>query len=432
MKNKFKENIMFNKSTSLFAAALTVASINLSVFTSPVFAEEVATSTCEIVVCDLTIKREELLNADQNVRGSYGIKLMNKYEGTKDIAILKNLVEIGNMLKDLAIELDDDDWVKRSGPDLINSVLLSLGKYSEIESNNLSHIYKSLEDQNARNLMIEYWSSKLSKIEDLNKLEALIVFGQAANTISLENGDDSWVARATDEFVSKATIKLIALDPMHEGLYDVEITAATTDAFFAFNKVVVLDSSSTKNLMVVFINTKFRRVVYSYSNAVIEGSKMKGKFLSADGLKDNVFEMALNRATGEVTGSIETTTDQFSFTGSQAFTTRDIFAGSTPSVLSNTDVIGTMTGSLAGMKGKLTIKSFQPGIYSATFKSTNGYILMNFKGKFFAKNGVLSLTSNNKIKLTLAYRTDDKGVAAWRGASFSTITGTSQTAVFTK
>lgn len=423
---------MFNKSTSLFAAALTVASINLSVFSTTAFAEEVVPVACEVVVCDLTIKREELLNADQNARGMYGINLMEEYKDSKDIAVLKNLAEIGKMLKDLSSELDDADWVKRSGPDLINSVLLSLGKYSEIEAKNFAHIYKSLEDQNARYAMVSYWHAKLADIEELDDLEALIVFGQDANLISLEIGDDSWVSRAADEFISDATIKLIALDPMHEGLYDVEITSTTTDSFLAFDKVVVLDSSSTKNLMIVFINSKFRRVVYSYSNAVIEGSKMKGKFLSADGLKDNVFEMSLNRATGELNGSIETTTDKFNFSGNQTFSTRDIFAGTAPAALTDADVIGTMTGSLGGMKGQLTIKSFQPGVYSATFKSANGYIVMNLKGKFFAKNGVLSFTSNNKIKLTLAYRADENGTVAWRGASFSTVTGSSQSASFTK
>ena len=423
---------MFTKPTNLFVAALTVASINLSVFSTTAFAEEVVPVACDVVVCDLTIKREELLNADQNVRGMYGINLMNKYKDSKDIAVLKNLTEIGQMLKDLSIELDDDDWVKRSGPDLINSVLLSIGKYSEINAKSFAHIYKTLEDQNARYAMVTYWNTKLAEIEDLDELEALIVFGQDANLISLENGDDAWVARAADEFVSDATIKLIALDPMHEGLYNVEITSATTDAFFAFDKVVVLDSSSSKNLMIVFINSKFRRVVYSYSNAVIEGSKMKGKFLSADGLKDNVFEMELNRATGELSGSIETTTDQFNFSGNQTFSTRDIFAGDVPATLTDADVIGSMTGSLGGMVGKLTIKSFQPGVYSASFKSANGYIVMNFKGKFFAKNGVLSFTSNNKIKLTLAYRTDENGVTAWRGASFSTVTATNHAASFTK
>jgi hypothetical protein len=56
-------------------------------------------------------------------------------------------------------------------------------------------------------------------------------------------------------------------------------------------------------------------------------------------------------------------------------------------------------------------------------------VVLSFQGKFFPKNGVLSLTSSDKIKLVLSLREGVNG-EEWMGTSFSTITGTFAQASF--
>jgi hypothetical protein len=231
--------------------------------------------------------------------------------------------------------------------------------------------------------------------------------------------------------ISDITIKLTQLDPAHEGLYDVTLTdASQLVGVLPFDKIAVLDSSSEKNLVVSFINSKLKVVVYSYSKAEISGNHVSGLFLSSGDMA-NRFNFDLNRQTGSVVGSIESTThDRIDFSGSQLFSTRSVFAGKAPKAVTAKDILGSMKGELAGVKGTLTVRSFMENVYSATFVADKGSLVINFQGKFFAKNAVLTLTSNSKIKLTLSLRANDAGIAEWQGASFSVVNGTTSKATF--
>ena len=131
-----------------------------------------------------------------------------------------------------------------------------------------------------------------------------------------------------------------------------------------------------------------------------------------------------------MSGVIESTkTDAIEFSGTQMFSTRQVFAGQTPREVTQNDVLATLNGQLGGISGKLAIKSFLTNVYSATFTSDNGSIVMSFQGKFFPKSGVLSLTSADKLKLVVSLR-EQNGVEAWKGFSFSTVTGKVTPATF--
>src|SRR5690606_31543232 len=106
-----------------------------------------------------------------------------------------------------------------------------------------------------------------------------------------------------------------------------------------------------------------------------------------------------------VAGSVFTTVhDRIDFSGDQTFSTRSVFAGSAPKALSKDDILGTLKGELAGVAGSLKIRSFRENVYSATFVSNSGSMVINFSGRFYHKNGVLSLTSKDELKLTLSLR----------------------------
>ena len=144
-----------------------------------------------------------------------------------------------------------------------------------------------------------------------------------------------------------------------EGVYDVAMSDASLAlGTLVFDKMAVLDSSSSKNLVVVFINSKLRVTAHSFTNAEIKGNEVTGLVLSNGDISKRV-SFTINRTTGAVSGAIESTkTDTIEFSGTQAFSTRQVFAGKTPRVITQNDVLGTMNGQLAGINGKLAIKSF--------------------------------------------------------------------------
>lgn len=387
-------------------------------------------SDCNVPVCDIAaeLSRLETLNSDK--RGEYALNLKAQYKDVTDAAALENLYTFAIEVKTLVESKKDDDWVLRAANDFLNTMVLNLAKFSAVDGDNLVALYRKLEGQISRYALITHWQSELKNIEDVKTLEALVVFGAGARTRSIEANDEDWVARAATALITEITIKLTNLDPAHEGLYNVQMSEASLAlGTLAFDKVAVLDSSSSKNLVVAFINSKLRVTVYSYSNAEIKGNEVSGVFMSSGDIS-NKFSFVLDRASGSIKGSIESTkNDTIEFSGTQMFSTRTVFAGSVPRSVSTVDVLGTLKGSIAGIQGKLAVKTFMPGVYSATFTSDNGSVVLSFQGKFFPKNGVLSLTSSDKIKLVLSLREGVNG-EEWMGTSFSTVTGTFSKASF--
>ena len=388
-------------------------------------------ATCGVPVCNMSEQVSALraMNGDQ--RGMFAINLKAKFKDSSDQKVLENLHLLSVEMFALSQELKDEDWVVRAATDLTNTVVFNLAKFSAVDGEKLVSYYKQFGTQTSRYNLIAYWQTQLVNLEDVAVLNELVLFAEGARNHSISVNDEDWVPRAASSLISEITIKLTQLDPAHEGLYNVTLTDASQSVgVLPFDRIAVLDSSTSKNLVVTFINSKLKVIVYTYNNAEISGNKVSGLFLSS-GEMANRFSFELNRKTGQISGAIESTLhDKIEFSGAQMFSTRTVFAGKSPKAVTEKDILGSMNGELAGIKGTLTIRSFRENVYSAIFTSTTGSVVINFQGKFFPKNAVLSLTSNDKIKLTMSLRESEDGVIGWSGASFSTTTGTFTKAFF--
>jgi hypothetical protein len=402
---------------------------------SPAFAQTTSIddgiATCGVPVCSMSEQVTALRSMNGDQRGMFAINLKAKFKDAADQKVLENLHMLSLELTKISTDLKDEDWVVRAAIDLTSTVVFNLAKFSVINGENLVSFYKQFGNQTARYNLISHWQTSLVKIEDVNTLNELVVFAEGARAHSIKINDEEWIARSATSLITEITIKLTSLDPIHEGLYNVTLTdASQAVGTLPFDKIAVLDSSTSKNLVVSFINSKLKLIVYTFSNAEINGNKVSGLFLS-NGEMANRFSFEVNRKTGDVVGMIESTIhDKIEFSGTQLFSTRTVFAGKAPKEVTTKDILGSLMGELAGIKGTLTVRSFRENVYSAVFTSDSGSIVMNFQGKFFPKNAVLSLTSNDKIKLTISLRETENSETAWMGASFSTTTGTYTKAFF--
>lgn len=402
---------------------------------SPVFAQTTTVddgiSVCGVPVCSMSeqVTAIRAMNGDQ--RGMFAINLKAKFKDAADQKVLENLQKLSLELTAISTELKDEDWIVRATTDLTNTIVFNLAKFSAVNGQSLISFYKQFGTQTSRYNLIAHWQTQLVKLEDVTVLNELVTFAEGARGHSISINDEEWIARAATSLITDITMKLTNLDPAHEGLYSVKLTDVSQSVgILPFDRIAVLDSSTSKNLVVVFINSKLKVIVYSFNNAEISGNKVSGLFLST-GEMANRFSFELNRRTGEVAGLIESTMhDKIEFSGTQMFSTRSVFAGKAPKDVSTKDILGTMNGEISGIAGTITIRSFRENVYSAIFTSNNGSIVINFQGKFFPKNAVLSLTSNDKLKLTLSLRETTDGVVGWTGASFSTMTGTYTKAFF--
>lgn len=383
---------------------------------------------CGVPVCDIDATITALSELDENKRYNYTNKLVYTYAESTKTNILENLIEAAKEIRTLTSEAGDADWVVREASTLLNNSVFNLAKYSHVEASNLISLFSQLDNQTKRYEVIAYWQGEVSEIENINDLSALVEFSMAAADISIAAGDEAWVARAAKSLASDITVKLTDLDPAHEGVYAVQMTKGENLAV-KFDKVIILDSTSEKNLVIKFINSKFNKVAFEYSHAKLVGTTISAKVISNGSLSSSV-ELSVDRANGTISGSIQTTmAEKIEFEGTQDFSTRTIFAGEAPYALTENSVIGEVTGEILGISGKLSVRSFSPGVYSAHFVADNGFIVLDFVGKFFPKNGVLSVTHKNKVKLVIALR-NVEGEVVWTGKSFSTTNGTINTAVF--
>jgi len=384
---------------------------------------------CGVPVCDIDITIEALTELNENQRYNYANKLVRAYADEKQPEILNNLKESAIPMRDLSKSLEDADWVIRESSTLLNNSIFNLAKYSDINTENLIDLFSQLDNQAKRYEVISYWQGRILKVENISDLSSLVAFSMKAAVISKEAGDEAWVARAAKALASEITVKLTNLDPAHEGVFGVKITSDDTKTI-SFDKVIILDSTSEKNLVVKFINSKFNKVAFEYSQAKLVGNEISASFISNGSLSSSV-KLTYDRFTGAVSGTIQTTkTAQITFEGSQEFSTREIFnTQSAPMTLTENDIVGETRGEILGLKGTLSIRSFSPQSYAVHFVADNGFIVLDFVGKFFAKTGVLSVTHKNKVKLVLALK-DVDGELKWAGKSFSTTNGKVNTATF--
>ncbi|MCO4754545.1 MAG: hypothetical protein KC478_08675 [Bacteriovoracaceae bacterium] len=419
---------MFKVSKTIAAAAvLSTLAIPTGAFASDIVADSV--SNCGVPVCDMQATLKKLEKMNESERYSYANQMKNDHLKTTNVEVLNNLIELGQEMKKISQVKGDADWVIREAAALANNAILNLAKYSEMNAEAISTLYMKLDNATKRYEVIAFWQSQVHQIEDVQVLEELIHFAKNAQDHSIAIEDEGWIPRAASSLASEATVRLVALEPAHEGVYQVEITNAQSK-MLGFDRVIVLDSTSSSNLAVHFVNTTLNQTVFAYEQATILGNTISGTSLSSNGMSSK-FELQFDRETGVISGEIQSTRNKLiEFNGSRNFTVQDLIEGKAPYTLESNDVIGTMQGSILGVEGELSIQSFAANTYSASFISKNGELVMDFHGKFFPKRGVLALTHNNKVKLVLALRAATQGIL-WQGASFSTTNGEVNTAIFT-
>lgn len=383
---------------------------------------------CDVPVCNIETAIEELRSKSENERYTFINQLKADYKDSNDVKVLKNLLDTAKAIEGLTIELGDADWVTREAVLLANDSVVSLAKYTKPVGSDIAFLFKQIDSEGKRYEVLSYYMQKVESIEDPLVLEQIIEFALQAKKQAVADGNDGYVSRACDTLAENASVRIVALDPGHEGVYEVELEKEI-DNLLTIDRIVVLDSTSQDNLVVNFINTKYKKIVFSYQGAVILGNTIKGSSIG-EGAMSSQFELKFNRRSGKVEGFISTTrTKDISFSGQRAFEVSSIFEGEKPYEITANDVIGEMEGKIGDVEGTLIIQNFVPGVYSASFIAKKGELKIDYNGKFYPKKGVLSLTHKNSNKLVISLR-NYYNKAKWKGAAFTSITGNVEKAIF--
>ncbi len=380
------------------------------------------TSDCGVPVCDVRATIDAVSALDANKRGEYALKLQADFKKEKNPEVLENLYVYGKELRDLYQTLmdrnGDDEWIFRAANDFVSGVILNLTRYSDFDAGKFSTYYQELAGQSSRYNMIAFWVAKVDNIEDATILNDLSIFARNARAYSLKVEDEDWVPREATSLLIKVTEKLMLLDPVHEGQYELKVKATGARVGkYELDQMTIVQSCLDGTLQVSFVNSEYSYQGFLFKEAELIGNIISGKTINALG-QSAALELTFDRSTGNVQGTIETTLATLNFTGQQMISTRDAFMGVTPYKMSEEDILGRLRGTWGDLDGYFLIKRFKEYIYTATFVSEEDQVIVHFRGKFFEKSGVLSLSSESGIKVVMSLRNiDDK--LRWRGYSFS-------------
>ncbi len=408
---------------SKLAAAL-LFSFSL-VISGNLMAEE---SECSVPICDIDKKIEELAGKSQAFRWEAIINLSGTYEKTTDLAIINNLLSFGRKLREICKE--DDQYIIDGANGLISRNLVKLSMYGEINGEQFLANYKDITGMGKLKEVLDYWRKEIENIDNIKVLDELMFFAVGAKAHSEEKEHKQWVIGAAKGLMRVLTSRITVLSPFQEGIYEITLDAGIE--VYPFNRIVVIETANDSGLVVQFLDQDNGIPIYSfYKASFTDGKYIKGSSITQQ--KVIFFDFEIDRLNKSVTGKIVDSRFGFpiTFSGFQSHSITKFFENTLDKPYTEEQVIGTYEGRFANKEGVLSIFSYAPHKYYATFKSHDKTIVKNFLGKLFSEKGVFSFihsSQGNTIKLVLASGENN----IWNGTMFSTRNAVMNSVSFTK
>lgn len=390
--------------------------------------------SCTLPVCDIDARIEELKSLAQDARFKAAKDLRAQYKKSRDSVAWENLLVFGEKLAELSRSMQDDDWVLNEALGLADDAVLALLKFRQpVEVQYLMPLFKKLSGEGGRYSAIMAWSDLVPKLEDRDTLSELLKFGSEAQKYSISIEDPEWIAQAAGRLASLATARLVAMDPAHEGVYEIQsqCTGPRCANYPRMKNMIVMEtttSSGGQGLVITFPMEFGGTPAYSfYSAAFRDGPEQVVASSSAAGPaspRPAELKVLFSRATGEVRGLLRDTrsTTSWKFTGKPIYrvlsTQTQTTRGETPKP---EEVPGIYEVELGNLKSQLVIRQTMDRTFYASL--VNSSYTLDFKiGQYIPAKSFLSLiyvgTNQNIVKVALKLEKSN-GVITATGFSYT-------------
>ncbi|MFN3454139.1 MAG: hypothetical protein ACK41T_04210 [Pseudobdellovibrio sp.] len=385
-----------------------------------------ADTECNVPVCDISAKLEEMKMMNQTDKAQTLKNLKNKYRAETNVKVLLNLKEFADRSKNLFVELKEEDWVIREAQYLQNSSRIGLIKYDSVSKEKLIENFKALTDEGSYFEVLNYWVTQIELLEDVNEVLDLVSFAEFARKFTIETKQEDYIVREAESIIAVGGKHVSRLRPVHEGTYSVSLKCSPRPqdckpGLSAIKHLSIMESLTSKGILVSFTDTASTMVAYLYTNAELTNNGTHISGLSTEATPyTRVSEMSLdiNPVTGAVKGTIKDIESKgtITFTGTPKKRVSQYFTDSGPTrVVSVDQIAGKYKGGMIGIGATLSISKYSNGSVVGVATLSNGEITLPFKtGAYNSRRGVLVLTSpgvgsESDRKLVLALRKDSKG-----------------------
>lgn len=406
---------------------------------------------CDIPVCNVAEKIEELRNVTQDARVQFYTELLNQYKTNRNTLVLENLIDFSLEAYKLSIELDSAEaWIPQRAANLLNRSLtfaltqgpIQVSKYSTWYANFISDSAPAFRFQ-----VLLYWNEQLKNDSALlpNDLRQLISFMGQARSISEFQHDENYVMNLAQSTATQAGLQLLRISPQMEGVYQVEVKCAAIDINHCpkLDKFSIVLGDRWRLIQAAFIDETLIVPVFEFTDVhLIDEKTVEGQtgpldtpFIPAS------FYIEFDQTTKSFSGFIRTprTLEKIEIRGSLIVSPINLMNQPRPTDFISPDKIeGAYTGNIARPPGaaerapqfppvELMIVRYDENSFKATLRDGRTHeMLFDFPAGYYFRNiGLITLYGadpNGLVKLTFAYRLV-AGVPTWIGLVHSLRTG---------
>ncbi len=399
-------------------------------------------AACEVAVCDIPGMVSEYRGKREIERYQFVMNLIQTNERQKNIPTLRNLIDVAQAMRALAIELKDEDYVARACDQLQGLATVNLSKVDAGDQERLFGYYLTLSNLDDRYRMLNHWANQAESLEDLPLLERLI--NLATRAIDLDKEWDGsryeYVPNEGRRLIRLATERALDLDPFLEGVFDVTLKNYR-DKEVAYRMVVLQPKmkGGGNGLDVIFVAKEQDGLTYSFSDVSYERDRTGIKGIAntpAHSGAPSALRFHVNRIDGTVAGKIRETRQatDLRFEGKAFRVIKDVAPGQ-PGPASSI-VEGVYQGRVGNLEGRLILKQLTHLEWGATFEPKDGPFLMPMmRGVYIARTGTLTLLSHAMQarigKIALGVESSGEKVSL-KGFQYTTRLGEVQDATFEK
>ncbi len=397
-----------------------------------------AAPECSLPFCDIPASLAGLRAGAPAARHEKLLEVLELASRETNPRNIANIMQWGQGMKALTIELVDEHWLVNEAKALINICAVRITFYSAPDAAVLMGYLRQLPYDTDRRMVYEHWILRMDSIEERAALLQVTQFFSEAVEYSTEREDDDYVVQLAKNGEQKAATKLFRLQPLVEGVYEARLTCVgMTDQAQCpsrlVDRLIIYDSlTPLEGIVAQFVSTRLSATIEHFS-LLIAGNG--GTTFEAAVATNRVARLRLNfnLVTREVTGEIQTTESlirvvarPIGATPIQVFNERHDALLQNP--LTTESLAAEATGTFGDVPAKMRIHLFDPETVGATLLlGTTVVQPIRFGlGRFYPRHGIFTFISDTirggVIKLTMAVVPQNNQYRVY-GIGFHTGTG---------
>lgn len=189
---------------------------------------------------------------------------------------------------------------------LVEEATAGLAKYSNPEGGALVRYYGEVRSADRRSEVVRYWMSQVEALESADAVAEVLDLFIKAEEFSGQSSDPSGMGQLARDAQSLASGRYLELNPVSEGVYELEVRGPKTKGNAFLNRVVVLQPFMGTGLEVYFTNKVSETDVYSFQHVKL---RSRGLVIEGEGVTRGLparFSMRLNLNNESIEGWFET------------------------------------------------------------------------------------------------------------------------------